>query len=139
MSTNTIAVVLGIITVHVESGKGMLTASEININTSYFSICLLLNVVLALMIVTRLMVYIRNVRKATGAPDGSSGPHITTAAVVTILIESYSIYAATLLLYLVPSAAHSSVVGLFSGLTSAVQVCAISAFPYRLLPQDVIV
>ena len=139
MLTNTIGVVLGIITVYVESGKGILTASEININTSYLSICLLLNVVLALMIVTRLMVHVRNARKATGTSDESGGLHITTAAVITMLIESYAIYAATLLLYIVPSAANSSVVGLFSGLISTVQVCAISAFPYRFLPQDVIV
>ena len=139
MLTDTIGIVLGIITVHVESGKGILTASEIKINTSYLSICFLLNVVLALLIVTRLIVHLRNARKATSASDGSGGLRITTAAVVTILIESYSIYATTLLLYLIPSAAHSSVVGLFSGLISTVQVCAISAFPYRLLPQYVIV
>ena len=136
---HTIGVVIGIIKIHGESGKGFLTVGEINIGISYLSICLSLNVILTLMIVARLVFHIRNVRKATGTSGGSSGLHATTAAVATMLIESYAIYAATLLLYIVPFAINSSVLGLFNGLIPTIQVRIISAFPYQLLPQDVTV
>ena len=56
-----------------------------------------------------------------------------------MLIESYAIYAATLLLYIVPFAINSSVLGLFNGLIPTIQVRIISACPYQLLPQDVTV
>ena len=117
---------MGIANVYQLSGPLFGTITGTNIATSYYSICLSLNVLLTLMIVVRLAVHIRNVRKATGS---SGGLHTTTAAVVAMLIESYALYAITLITYIVPLAIQSPVVSIFNGVLGAVQVCAILTFP----------
>ena len=100
-------------------------------NTAYFSISLSLNVLLTLMIITRLILHIRNIRKTIGAPDGSSGLHTAATTVVTMLVESYSLYAVSFLLYLVTWAIdpNSPVVDIFSKPLGHVQVRAVVAFP----------
>ena len=119
---NTPDVAVGTAHIYESSGTRDFTDASINLNTSYLSICLSLNVLLTLMIVIRLVVHIRNVRKAIGASDGSTGLHTTTATVVAILVESYAIYAIALLLYIVPWAVSSPVVDLFSKALGTMQV-----------------
>ena len=70
---NTTDVVLGIANIYYSSALRFLNVTGLNIITSYNSICLALNVLLTLMIVVRLIVHIRNVRKATETLEGSSG------------------------------------------------------------------
>ena len=96
--------------------------------TSYFSICLALNVILTLMIVTRLILHRRNLRKAIGASDGVSGLY---TAIVTMIIESYAIYAATFLAYIVSWAVDSVFVAIPSKGIGAIQVRAAFIFPRR--------
>ena len=64
---------------------------------SYFSISLSLSVLLTLMIVTRLILHTRRIRTAMGI----SGIGGSSKAVVTMLVESYAVYAANSLLFIV--------------------------------------
>ena len=119
---NTTNVAMGVAEAYQGSGMTPDSVTAVNFNTSYLSISLSLNVTLTLMIVVRLIRHIRNLRKATGALDGSSGLHAATATVVTMLIESYALYAVATLLYLVPWAVNSSAFFLFPGVLGAAQV-----------------
>ena len=121
MLTNTTDVVVGITRIYYDSGKKLLTVTSVNLDTSYSSICLSLNILLTLMIVIRLIVHIRNIRNATKASD-TGGLHTAAATVVMMLIESYALYAGVLLAYTISLAVDSWAVELFNTLTGAVQV-----------------
>ena len=122
-----IDVVLGIVDIYQNSGAKLYTTTTTNITTSYLSICLPLNVLLTLLIVTRLIMHIKIARRVTGASGGSSGLHTVATAVVTMLIESYALYAITLLLFIAPWAVDSSVLLLFSEVIASMQVCSLFA------------
>ena len=137
--TDTTDVALGIANIYYDLGLRYYTITATNISTSYFSVCLSLNVLLTLMIVLRLIVHVRNIRNSTGDPDGSGGLHKAAATVVMMLIESYALYAGVLLAYTIPSALNSWVVNLFSGVLGAVQVRVVLTIPdalLALLPND---
>ena len=131
--TDTTDVALGIANIYYDLGLRYYTITATDISTSYFSVCLSLNVLLTLMIVLRLAVHIRNVRKVTGASDGSSGLHTVTATVVVMLIESYALYAGVLLAYTIPWAMESWVTTLFAGALGPVQVRVLSTVPNPVL------
>ena len=122
MLTNTTDVGLGIASICQVSGIGYYTVAAINVTTAYYSICLLLNILLTLMIVIRLMVHIRSLGKAAVISGGSDQPHTAAATVITMLTESYALYAAVLLSYVVSWGTHSLVLVLFSGAIGAIQV-----------------
>jgi len=85
--------------------------------TPLFSVSLSLNVLLTLMIVTRLFLHDRRIRKVTGARITPRGLY---NAINTLLIESCAIYAISFLLYMGPWAVGSSVANLFfTALTGA--------------------
>ena len=92
----------------------------VTLGTAYFLICFSLNALLTLMIVTRLILHRRNIRKAMGASDKTSGLYTTIAV---MLVESYAIYAAALLSYIVSSTLQSWVMTIFSKTTGQIQVC----------------
>ena len=94
-----------------------------HLGTSYMSIWLLPNVLLTLMIVTRLILHRRNFRRAIGASNGSDG---LFTAIVTMLVESCALCAITYILCIVPS---SWVEDIFSGVLGSVQVRAFFTFP----------
>ena len=97
----------------------------IHFATSYFLVSLSLNIILTLMIVTRLILHRRNLRRAIGVSDSSDGLYTT---IVAMLIESYALYVVTFLIYVVPWEAGSPVTLLFCRILGPVQVCAIFAF-----------
>ena len=99
--TNLIDIATGIVNIYYDTGTRFNTATGGRINASYYSICLSLNILLTLMIVVHLIMHIRNLRRATG--EGSNGLHTAATTVVTMLIESYALYAVALLLFIVPS------------------------------------
>ena len=137
--TNTTDVALSVTNIYYSSGMKFSTPTAINIATSYYAICLSLNILLTLMIVLRLIVHVRNIRNSTGDPDGSGGLHKAAATVVMMLIESYALYAGVLLAYTIPSALNSWVVNLFSRVLGAVQVRVVLTIPdalLALLPND---
>lgn len=100
------------------------SAASLNIDTSYTSICLSLNVILTLMIVARLILHSRNIRRATGTSDGTAGLYTT---IVTMLVESYALYAASLVFYIVPWALESWVVSIPAKILGPIQVRVVTA------------
>ena len=96
---------------------------------SYYSISLSLNVLLTLMIVTRLILHSRNIRKAMGTRDRPVGSYLGT--IVTILVESSALYAIAFLLYIGPWRADSSVQYIFFPILAEVQVRTILSLSCR--------
>ena len=121
-------IALGIAHICYTSGTRFSSVTANNIAVSYLSICLSLSVLLTLMIIIQLALHIRNVRKATGAPDGSNGLHTAAATVVTMLVESYALYVVTLLSYVVLDAIENWVASIFAKAIAAIQVRADAAF-----------
>ena len=119
---NTANIALGIASIVLDSGTRFRTFSATNIATAYYSISLSLTILLTLMIVIRLLVHIRNVRKATGALSGSTSLHTVATTVVTMVVESYALYAIAFLSYVVSRALESWASTLFSAAVGAIQV-----------------
>ena len=94
--------------------------------TPYLSISISLNILLTLMIVTRLVLHTRNNRAALGASGGIGGLY---KAIVTVLIESCALYAVSSLLIVAPK---TSVVEAFLPILYETQV----RTPPRPLPPD---
>ena len=84
----------------------------------YYSISLSLNVLLTLMIVTRLIRHSRNIRNAI-RPAKDKGLYDT---VVTMLVESCALYAVGSLLFIGPLGAESEIQGIFAPIFVNVQV-----------------
>ena len=84
----------------------------------YFSISILLNIVLTFMIITRLILHTRNTRAAMGMTglDGLS------KAIVTMLIESCALYTASSLLVIGSSIIPNGLLGFFWPIFSQIQV-----------------
>ena len=84
----------------------------------YYSISLSLNVILTFMIVTRLVLYVRDTRAAIGV-TGIGG---LCNAIVTMLIESCALYSVTLLLIIGPWAAKNPIMNFFLFVSPQTQV-----------------
>ena len=84
----------------------------------YYAITLSLNILLTLMIATRLIRHSRNIRKAVGSAAGS-GLYNT---VVTVLVESCALYAVNSLLVIGPIGVNSGVQGIFTPILTYIQV-----------------
>jgi hypothetical protein len=87
--------------------------------TPYYSISISLNVLLTLMIVTRLVMYNRNVRNAMGAPAKAGGVYRTA---VTLLVESCALYAVSYILFIASWAIGSPVSNIFLPILAETQV-----------------
>lgn len=90
-----------------------------NTGIPYFSISISLNIILTLMIVTRLIMHSRNIRNALGARGGAGGVY---KAVVTMLIESSALYAVSSILFIGPWGAGSWVADIFLPILAQNQV-----------------
>ena len=86
------------------------------------------------MIIVRLVLHSRNIRNAVGASSGPSGLY---TAVVVMLVESSALYTFAFLLYLVPTAALSTVAYIFADL-GEIQVRVIFTFPRRTASLDTV-
>lgn len=84
----------------------------------YYSISLSLNIILTILIATRLIRHSRNIRKAIG-PGKGSGLYNT---VVTMLVESCVLYAVASLLFMGPLGAESEIQGIFAPIFVNIQV-----------------
>jgi len=89
------------------------------ISLPYVSVSVSLNVLLTLMIVTRLILHGRNVRAATGSPAGIGGLY---KAVGTMLIESSALYSMNSLVLIGLWAVKSDAAGAFLPVIAEVQV-----------------
>lgn len=92
-----------------------------NFGTAYYSTSLSLNVILTLMIVFRLVRHNRKLRSAMGARAVTNGLY---GAIITMLIESFALYAVTFLLFIGSWGADSNLQYLFSAILAQVQVIA---------------
>jgi len=93
----------------------------IRFGAPYFSIAFALNVLLTLMIITRLVLHRKNIRDAMGTTAGVGGLY---KAVITILVESAALYAVTFLMYVGPWATKSSLQYIFLQILAQTQVIA---------------
>ena len=91
----------------------------INFGVPYLSISVSLNVLLTLMIVTRLVLHCRNIRAAMGSPGGIGGLY---KAVVTMLIESCALYAVNSLLFIGSWGTGSYAANIFMPMLAQAQV-----------------
>jgi len=93
----------------------------IDFGLPYFSISISLNILLTLMIVTRLVLHNREIRSAMGSPSGLTGLY---KAIITMLIESSALYAANSLLFVGPWGAKNHAADIFLPILAETQVCA---------------
>ena len=94
--------------------------SIFDLDISYFSISIALNVLLTLMIGIRLILHSRKLRKSLGTPTRASGLY---KAIVTMLVESSALYAVSSLLYVGLWGANSTVSDIFLQIFIEAQVC----------------
>ena len=112
-------IVMGIVSVYGDLTPRVSDAAALNYDTAYNSVSFALNVLLTLMIVIRLVLHNRNIRNTMGTSDRITRLYTT---IVTMVVESYALYAIAFLLFMVPWAAHSSIAYIFSGLIGTTQV-----------------
>ena len=79
-----------------QPGSSIWDPSAIIFDLPYFSISLSLNILLTSMIVVRLLVHRRNIVKAAGVSAGAGRLY---DVIITVLIESSALYAASSLLF----------------------------------------
>lgn len=115
------SVATGIVFVHQITRTNVQNALALNIGIPYFSVSISLNVILTLMIITRLILHSRKSRSVLGAHTGASRLY---KEVITTLIESSALCAITSLLFIVPWAAGSWVADIFLPLLAETQVIA---------------
>ena len=98
----------------------------IHIFSSYYVICLALNILLTLMIITKLILHRRNLQHAMGTSNAATKVYTT---VVIMLVESYALYAVALLSFIVTSGLQSVGLPITRKIGGNVQVCSVSHFP----------
>ena len=96
----------------------------------FFAISPSLNILLTLMIVTRLVMHRRNMLNTMGASVGPSTGFY--GALVTILVESCALYAVSFVLFIGAWGSSSPVANIFFPVVAETQVCALF-FPHMFL------
>jgi hypothetical protein len=121
LSANVVNVAMGIVFIYQTSqpDSSIWNSVAINFGLPYFSISVALNILLTIMIVTRLVLHSRNIRAAVGAPPGISGLY---KAIVTMLVESSALYAVNSLLFIGPWGAKSHAADIFLPILAETQV-----------------
>jgi hypothetical protein len=103
-----------------------LTTATNDFGTPYFAVSISLNVLLTLMIVTRLILHIRNVRNTMGDTHKTGSLYRT---IIVMLIESSALYAVIFLLFIGPNAADNALGNTFWPILNETQVLILSTFP----------
>jgi hypothetical protein len=78
---------------------------SLQLGDAYYSIALALNALLTLMLITRLVLHRKNIRRALGHQDRPSGLY---KGIITMLVESGALYAASFVLFFGPWASASA-------------------------------
>ena len=99
--------------------NGLWSSVVVVFGLPYFSISIALNILLTLMIVTRLILHARNIRTVTGTPTGIGGLYRAT---VTMLIESSALVAVNSLLFIGAWGAGNHAAEIFLAILAANQV-----------------
>jgi hypothetical protein len=101
-------------------------ATGVNFTIPYYSMSLALNILVTLMIVTRLLIYRRRIVKAMGSTHGSQYTSLTA-----MIIESAAIYSLFSLLFLIPFALGHSLSQVFIQALSPTQNVATFLIVFR--------
>ena len=99
----------------------------------YLSVSVSLNILLTLIIVTRLVLHSRNIRAATGTPAGIGGLYKT---IITMLIESCALYAVSSLLVIAPPGDDKYLADIFLPILAETQVRALSLPQLSIMMSD---
>lgn len=124
----------GIANIYFTPTNAPLIGAAYIIVSSYYVICLVLNILLTLMIIAKLILHRRNLRHAIGTSNGATGVYTT---IVTILLESYTLYAIALLSYIITWAMQSAGVYVTARILGNVQVCTVFHFPHVQAQNDI--
>lgn len=92
-----------------------------DVDTTYLSISLFLNVLLTLMIVVRLVLHSRQIQSAMGV---AATPVRLYKALITLLVESCALYAISFAIFLATSIANNRIVKAFWPILNVIQVLA---------------
>ncbi|KAJ6450728.1 hypothetical protein C8R47DRAFT_1230155 [Mycena vitilis] len=104
------------------------TKTSVNFGIPYFALSAALNVLITVLITTRLLLYRRSLRDALGDEEAMSVPFATVAS---MLVESSLLYAVTSTLFLVPYGLKSSVSNIFLPILIEIQLLAPLLIIYR--------
>ena len=118
---NTVNVATGImITISQARGLGgFRVTTPVDLGLLHVSISVSLNILLTLMITTRLLLHGRNIRAATGCPAGTSRLY---KIIATMFIESSALFSVNVLLMIGLWAAGSGATDLFPAIVAETQV-----------------
>lgn len=109
--------ILWLIQISTPAGSPYLAGGNINWTLPYLSTAVALNVVVTMMIATRLLLYRRRVVSVLG---GKHGRHYISVA--AMMIESAALYSAFALLFIIPFAINNNIANTFLQAISEVQV-----------------
>ena len=117
---------VGIASIYLNSLLSTTSAILEHTVSSYYVICLALNILLTLMIVAKLILHRRNLQHAIGTSNAITGVYTT---IVVMLVEFYALYAIALLFVVVTWALQSVGLNVAGKILSYVQVCTVFHFP----------
>jgi len=114
---------MGVMLIHQtsQSGRGIWDSEAIRFGLPYFSVSVSLNILLTLMIITRLALHII-IRNTMGTLFMASGLCQAVRAIVIMLVESSALYTVTSLLFIAPWGARSHVADFFFPILAETQV-----------------
>ena len=93
--------------------------AAVHFGAPYFSIGFALNILLTLMIITRLVLHRKNIRNIMGTTASTAGLYKTA---ITIIVESYALFAVSFLMYIGPWATKSPLQYIFLQILVQTQV-----------------
>jgi hypothetical protein len=137
-SANPIGAATGIALVYFQATEpdcSSWTPGTAKLGIGYFSVTVSLNVLLTLMIVLRLLLHSRLVRDAMGPITRPSGIY---NAVVSMLVESSTLYAVTFILFIGTWATMSPAAFIFFPILAQTQVRVVFAFQFPGVQQSVL-
>lgn len=98
-------------------GLSLYSGTSISLGLPYFTISLSLNIILTLLIVSRLLLHRRNVNVILGKEHCQA-----YTSIVTITVESALFYSVTSLIFLITYAVNNPINQIFLGILTPIQV-----------------
>lgn len=95
----------------------------------YFTLSVSLNILLTIMVVSRLVLHVVNIRNTMGVPARASGLYQAIKAIVIVLVESSALYSANSLLFIGSWGTKSPIALIFLPILAETQVSVIFPSP----------
>ncbi|KAH8109257.1 hypothetical protein DFH11DRAFT_1628312, partial [Phellopilus nigrolimitatus] len=102
-------------------GANLWSKVSVNFGVPYFSLSMALNILVTLLIATRLLLYRRKLHRTLGPEQVAAVPYVTIAAMI---VESSMLYAVFSLFFIGPYGANSQISHIFLPVLSQVQIIA---------------